>query len=94
MAPSTTHPPPTDFDRIFHPKTPRHRGRLQGRASASVPASLFPCGASAIEGEIFLVNPKGGELDGETIYRSVADIPGTIDFAIVAVVARVRTRGD
>lgn len=87
MAPSTTHPPPTDFDRIFHPKRLAIVGVSKGGLGfgAGLFASLRLIG---YEGEIFLVNPKGGELDGETIYRSVADIPGTIDFAIVAVVAR------
>ena len=44
--------------------------------------------AIGFEGEIFLVNPKGGQLDGVPILPGVADIPGTIDFAIIAAQAR------
>ncbi len=87
MAPSATHPPPTDFDRIFHPKKLAIVGvSKEGLGfGAGIFASLKIIG---FDGEIFLVNPKGGDLNGEPIYRSVAEIPDTIDFAIVAVAAR------
>ena len=35
--------------------------------------------------KVFAVNPKGGEIQGETVYRSVADIPKTVDLAVIAV---------
>ncbi len=35
--------------------------------------------------KVFAVNPKGGEIQGETIYRSVSDIPKTVDLAVIAV---------
>lgn len=87
MNPSTPHPPPTDFERIFHPKRIAIVGVSQKGLGfgAGIFVTLQLIG---FDGEIFLVNPKGGELNGETIYRGVADIPGTIDFAIIAVAAR------
>lgn len=36
-------------------------------------------------GDIYPVNPKGGEIAGLTAYPSVADIPGEVDLAIVMV---------
>lgn len=36
-------------------------------------------------GEIYPVNPKGGVIEGRTVYRSVGEIPGDVDLAIVVV---------
>jgi acetyltransferase len=35
-------------------------------------------------GEIFFVNPRGGEVHGRTVFESVADLPRTPELAIVA----------
>jgi len=37
--------------------------------------------------KLFMVNPKGGELHGKTVYRKVADVPDPVDLAIVVVPA-------
>lgn len=37
----------------------------------------------------FLVNPKGGEIHGKEVYRSIAEIPGSIDLAVVLVPSAV-----
>jgi acyl-CoA synthetase (NDP forming) len=37
---------------------------------------------------LYLVNPSGGELHGMTLYKSVADVPGEADLAVVIVPAR------
>jgi acyl-CoA synthetase (NDP forming) len=42
----------------------------------------------AFQGRIIPVNPKGGELQGLTAYASIADAPGPIDQAIIAVPAK------
>ncbi len=39
------------------------------------------------KGEIYLVNPKGGTIADRPVFRSVADIPGKIDLAVVTVPA-------
>ena len=44
--------------------------------------------AMGFEGKIFPVNPKGGTISGLEIYKRVEDIPGKIDFAVIAVTAR------
>ncbi len=38
--------------------------------------------------KIFPVNPKGGEIDGLTVYKSLADIKEKIDLAVIAVPAK------
>ncbi|MBM4463614.1 MAG: acyl-CoA synthetase [Chloroflexi bacterium] len=38
-------------------------------------------------GQIYLVNPKGGEMAGLPIYRSVKDIPGQVDHVVISVPA-------
>ena len=38
-------------------------------------------------GRLYLVNPKGGEMDGLPIYRSVRDIPGPVDHVVISVPA-------
>jgi len=35
--------------------------------------------------KVFAVNPKGGEIQGEIVYRRIAEIPHTVDLAVVAV---------
>ncbi len=36
---------------------------------------------------LFMVNPKGGELHGKTVYEKVADVPDPVDLAIIIVPA-------
>jgi len=43
--------------------------------------------AMKFSGKLYPVNPKGGEIAGLAIYPSVEEIPGRIDFAIIAVPA-------
>jgi len=40
------------------------------------------------DGSIYLVNPKGGEIGERKVYRSLEDIPGTIDYVISTVPAQ------
>lgn len=37
------------------------------------------------KGEIYLVNPKGGTIANRPVFRSVAEVPGKIDLAVVTV---------
>lgn len=38
-------------------------------------------------GKIYLVNPKGGEMEGLPVYRSLRDVPGPVDHAVISVPA-------
>ena len=76
----------SDFERIFHPRRVAIVGvSAQGMGfGRGILDSLLAIG---FEGEIFPVNPKGGEVFGLKIYPRIEDIPGEIDFAILAVAA-------
>jgi acyl-CoA synthetase (NDP forming) len=43
--------------------------------------------SSGYEGDIFLVNPKGGEIAGRQVYRSIGDITARVDLAVVTIPA-------
>jgi acyl-CoA synthetase (NDP forming) len=77
----------TTFDRIFNPKRIAVLGvNAQGFGfGRGILDSLITIGFS---GEIFPVNPKGGEVFGLTIRKSLDDVPGDIDFAIIATPAQ------
>ena len=38
-------------------------------------------------GEVFLVNPRGGKIAGRHVYRNVAELPGSINLAVVTIPA-------
>ncbi|MCF8096007.1 MAG: acetate--CoA ligase family protein, partial [Desulfobacteraceae bacterium] len=43
------------------------------------------------QGDIYLVNPRGGEIAGRPVYRNVLEIPGHVDVAVVTIpAAKVR----
>jgi len=75
-----------DLDRIFHP----HRVAVAGVSTEGfgfgrgIFLSLLSMG---FEGELIPVNPRGGEILGRKLYRSIDEIPGSIDFAVIAVAA-------
>ena len=43
--------------------------------------------AGNFQGEVYLVNPKGGEIGGRKVYKSVKEISGQIDLAVITVPA-------
>jgi len=78
----------TDYERIFHPKRMAIVGvSADSRSVGFGNGILLACRAMGFAGEILPVNPKGGTFAGQEIYRSVEDIPGTLDFAVIAVPA-------
>ncbi len=40
------------------------------------------------KGDIYFVNPKGGEIEGRPVYKSVLDIPDEIETVVIAIPAR------
>jgi len=40
------------------------------------------------KGKVYLVNPKGGTIAGKKVYRSIAEIPGSVDLAVVTIPAK------
>lgn len=43
--------------------------------------------AGHYKGSIYLVNPKGAEIAGRPVYKTVMDIPGSVDLAVVTIPA-------
>ncbi|MDP2647216.1 MAG: acetate--CoA ligase family protein [Desulfobacterales bacterium] len=84
----TTLPPldPGRLEYFFHPKSVAFVGiSAQIRKWGHMLFSNVVSGG--YKGEIYLVNPKGGRLAGRTVYKSVLDIPGKVDLAVVTIPA-------
>lgn len=73
-----------DFTPLFEPKTVAVIG-------VSLSNDLHPANVIYSKNrlrypvKIYAVNPKGGVLQGDEVYRSVGDIPAPIDLAVIAV---------
>ena len=79
-----------NLDAVFHPRSvalvgittanPQHwtRGFLEGYLAFDFPS----------QGRLYLVNPKGGTVEGCPVYRSIQDIPDTLDFVVGLVPSR------
>lgn len=79
----------SNLDAIFNPKSVAIAG-----VSTRPEAQLFGGGAylqamiqCGFKGKLYPVNPKGGEIMGHTVYPSVRDIPGPVDYVISAIPA-------
>ena len=88
----------TECRRIKETVDPRSIGRLfYPRSIAFVGASarfgkwghmLFTnVIAGGFPGSVYLVNDRGGRIAGRDVYRNVAEIPGTVDLAVVTIPA-------
>jgi acyl-CoA synthetase (NDP forming) len=82
-------PPPVSPDAIgslFYPKSIAMVG-----ASAQLGkwghALMINTISGGFKGRLYPVNPKGGTVAGRKVYRSVAEIPGEIDLAVVTIPA-------
>ncbi|MFX0107790.1 MAG: acetate--CoA ligase alpha subunit, partial [Candidatus Hodarchaeota archaeon] len=43
---------------------------------------------SGFEGKVYPINPKGGEILGLKVYRSISEIPGDVDVAVIVIPAK------
>ena len=77
---------PTEVGALFHPKAVAFVGASAqfGKWGNIMFTNVL---AGGFEGPVYLVNPKGGEIAGRPVYKSVADIPGPVDLAVVTVPA-------
>lgn len=77
---------PRAIGNIFYPKSIVFVG---ASANISKWGHLMYSGvvAGEYQGEIYLVNSQGGEIHGRKVYKSVTEIPGPIDLAVVTVPA-------
>ena len=77
---------PVEVGALFHPKAVAFVGASAqfGKWGNIMFTNVL---AGGFEGPVYLVNPKGGEIAGRPVYKSVADIPGPVDLAVVTVPA-------
>ena len=78
-----------DLDFLFHPQSIAIAGvsgdKARFNAGLLYLQSLINFG---YKGKLYPLHPAGGEIEGLTIYPSVKDVPGPVDFVISAVPAR------
>ncbi len=84
---SPTNPHPLDY--MFHPRSIAMVGISADLAKFWMRQLYFDALVqSGYPGQIYLVNPKGGELEGRPIYRTLTEIPGQVDHVVVSIPAR------
>jgi acyl-CoA synthetase (NDP forming) len=77
---------PERLGRLFHPRAIAFVGATaqMGKWGHIMPTITASKGFA---GEIYMVNPKGGTIVDRPVYRSVAEIPGPVDLAVVTIPA-------
>ena len=83
--PSMSHP----LDYIFHPRSIAIVGISEDLPKLWIRRIYFDSLVqSGFPGQIYLVNPKGGEMAGFPIYRTLSEIPGPVDHVVVSIPAK------
>ena len=84
---SSRNPHPLDY--VFHPRSIALVGISADAAKFWIKALYFDSLLqSGYPGQVYLVNPKGGEMAGFPIYRTLSDIPGVVDHVVVSIPAK------
>ena len=78
---------PADISPLFYPRSVAFIG-ASGRMGKWGYTLLTNTIGGGFSGEIYLVNPKGGTIAELPVYKSVADIPGPVDVAVVSIPAK------
>ena len=75
-----------DLYTTFYPKTIAFVGAsaVPGKWGHILPTNAY---AGGFKGKIFLINPKGGTIMGRNVYKTIDDIKGDVDLAVVTVPA-------
>ncbi len=81
--------PPVDPSKVGHILYPRSVAFVGASGGFSKWGNRLFTNALAggYQGEIYLVNPKGEPIAGRPVYKSVAEIPGSVDLAVVTIPA-------
>ena len=74
------------LDLVFNPRTVALIGASENifKSGGMFLKSFIDCG---LKSELFLINPRGGEIQGLKVYPSVLDVPKEIDLAIITIPA-------
>lgn len=77
---------PVQIEYFFHPKPIAFIGASEsiGKWGYNLPINTL---SGDFKGEVYLVNPKGGTIAGRPVYKSVEEIPGEVDLAVVTIPA-------
>ena len=80
-------PPKVGLEKFFSPKSVVVIGAsaTEGKSGNDVIKNIL---ANEFKGELYLVNPKGGEILGHKVYTSIGDLPQGIDQAIIILPAK------
>lgn len=88
--PAANDPPPAidprAIARLFYPRSLAFVG-ASGTLGKWGYRLLCNVTAGGFAGPIYLVNPRGGQIAGREVYKSVAEIPGPVDLAVVTIPA-------
>lgn len=70
----------------FYPKTIAFVGAsaVPGKWGHILPTNAY---AGGFKGKIFLINPKGGTIMGRDVYKTIDDLEGDVDLAVITVPA-------
>lgn len=68
---------------LFYPKSIAVVGASNNLGGGKMPYFQIIQGGG-FSGPVYPVNPKGGEIGGTQVYKSLDDLPGPVDFAVVA----------
>jgi len=74
---------------LFHPNSIAIVGISADPADLTRERFLRPLLDFEFPGHLYPVNPKGGEILGLKVYPGITDIPGTVDFVIISVPAKL-----
>jgi acyl-CoA synthetase (NDP forming) len=85
----TTARPPVDVKDIARIFSPRSIAFVGASAQLGKWGNLLltNCLAGGFEGKVYLVNPKGGEIAGRPVYKTLTDIPDPVDLVVVTIPA-------
>jgi len=81
---------PADIRRLFYPRRIAFVGASAQFGKWGHMLFVNTVGGG-FDGDIFLVNPRGGKIAGRQVYPSVADLPKNVDLAVVTIPARFVT---
>jgi acetate---CoA ligase (ADP-forming) len=76
------------LDSFFEPRSVAVIGATSGRHKPGNDI-LLNIAANGYSGELYLVNPNGGEIMGKKVYCSIGDLPEGIDLAVIILPAKL-----
>ena len=78
----------SDLDHIFRPRSIAVAG-ISSEGFSAAHTLLAPLVRCAFKGQVYPLNPSGGEIWGLKIYPSLEDIPEPVDYVIVCIPAHL-----